>query len=518
MAHDHFAKHLSNIRERHVLGTIRADATSFFLGLPYRLVQPQYGCTHGMMSTSMDNTSNTMLASFNPATGDLLGQVPIATLDDVTLAVGTARQAQKQWAAISLQDRVSLITRAYHALDAPFAAGIAQLLSMEMGKDLTRATDEVTACLESGPSLAHQAGQALRPIPLQGGTQSYVPLGVVGVISPWNYPVEMAHNLIVPALMAGNSVVLKPSEQTPLVADQFFGRLARELPESLLTILHGDSNVGQLLVESDIQMIAFTGSLAAGRDIMQRAALKIKRLVMELGGNDPMIVMKDADLERAARLAVEIGLENSGQMCTSIERVYVDASVAAEFEKQVIHYSRHYETKVGPWHQGDVEIGPIINLRQFDKIVQHLKDAETKGGRFIVGSSHHKPPYIRPTIVSGMTRDMKLEQEETFGPVLGISTFSHIQEAIDRANDSEFGLGAIVFGHEGAQEVAQALEAGMVGINQGQGGTGPWVGAKQSGFGYHGTKDGHRQFAQVKVIAEEDPDKCHDEEDSDEDE
>jgi aldehyde dehydrogenase (NAD+)/succinate-semialdehyde dehydrogenase/glutarate-semialdehyde dehydrogenase len=255
-------------------------------------------------------------------------------------------------------------------------------------------------------------------------------------------------------------------------------------------------------------MVAFTGSQATGRDIMRRASATVKRLVMELGGNDPMIVLKDADLERAARFAVAGGFENSGQMCTSIERVYVHEDVAAEFEEKVAHIASRY--KVGPWNETNVNIGPIINAKQHAKIMDHILDAEQKGGRFLVGhgsekedDDRYKPPYISPTVIADMTPDMKLEREETFGPVIGIATFANIQEAIDRANDSDYGLGAVVFGHEEAQDVAAQLEAGMVGINQGQGSAGgPWVGAKQSGFGYHGTKDGHRQFAQIKIIAQ----------------
>ena len=490
----------------------------------------KWSVAHAMSTTTTADTTDTtttrrILSSFNPATGELLGELPMATPEDIVQAVSKAHVAQKQWAKKRLSERVSLVTQAYQSLvqsndSGSFQMGMAQLLSMEMGKDLQRATGEVVVCIESGPFIAQEVAEALQPISLtEGATQHFVPLGVVGVISPWNYPLEMANNLILPALIAGNTVILKPSEQTPLVANEFFGRIRQALPESVLTVIHGDGQVGQWLVDNkQIQMIAFTGSLATGRDIMKRSANTIKRLVMELGGNDPMIVLHDADLDLAARLAVEIGFENSGQMCTSIERIYVDASIASEFESKVTQYARdHYENKVGPWNQPNVEIGPIINTKQHAKIVEHIVDAEQKGGRFLVGSSQQQVPYITPTIISGMTQEMKLEQEETFGPVIGISKFTNVQEAIDRANDSVFGLGAIVVGYQGAHDVAHALEAGMVGINQGQGGFGPWVGAKQSGFGYHGTQDGHRQFAQIKIIAKAEPDDDDFEEEEEED-
>jgi succinate-semialdehyde dehydrogenase/glutarate-semialdehyde dehydrogenase len=460
--------------------------------------------------TTTETPTLSMLSSYDPATGDLLGQVPIASMETIQSSIQEAYHVQKtNWSQYSLDDRVTLLQQAYEESVQPFQEGISQLLSMEMGKDLGRARSEVRGAIRSGPYYAQEAAQALYPHSLgRGSTQYYIPLGVVVVISPWNYPVMMANNLIVPALVAGNTVLLKPSEETPLVANEFFGRLGQHLPKGVLTVLQGNGpTVGQPLVESPLtHMIAFTGSPATGRRIMERAAPRLKRLVMELGGNDPMIVLGDANVEHAARFAVAGGFENSGQMCTGIERVYVHESIATEFERLVTQYANKY--RVGPWNTTNVHqlIGPIINEKQHAKIVQHIQDANQKGGRFLVGSSPDDllvPPYIPPTVIADMTRDMLLEQDETFGPVIGIATFTTVEEVIERANDSELGLGAVVFGYNQAQEVADRLEAGMVGINQGQGGPGPWVGAKQSGVGYHGTPEGHRQFAQVKVVSGE---------------
>lgn len=268
-----------------------------------------------------------------------------------------------------------------------------------------------------------------------------------------------------------------------------------------MTIVHGDRETGKALVESEIQMIAFTGSKVAGQDIMARAASKVKRLVMELGGKDPMIVMRDANLEQAARFAVAGSFENSGQMCTSIERIYVDERIADKFEQRVTEIANMYQ--IGPWDMPSVNIGPIINATQHAKIVEQIKDAEEKGATILLGGSQQPERYIRPTVITGMTPEMKIETEETFGPVVSISRYSDVEEAIERANASEYGLGAVVFGNQGVQDVAEELEAGMVGINQGQGGSGdaPWVGAKQSGLGFHGSVDGHRQFAQVRVVS-----------------
>ena len=441
------------------------------------------------------------IQSFNPSNGELLGEVNNASRDEVVQTVRQSKAAQKAWRKLPINERVRTIIRAYQHLD-QHADSFSELLAREMGKDIGRAIGEATGAIYMGQHYAEEAQRALNTRKLSGSTElQYRPLGVVGVISPWNYPVMMANNLIVPALVAGNTVILKPSEETPLIAQAFFGELQKHLPEGVLTILHGDRETGKALVEGDIQMIAFTGSKAAGQDIMVRAASKVKRLVMELGGKDPMIVMRDANLEQAARFAVAGSFENSGQMCTSIERIYVDERIADKFEQRVTEIANMYQ--IGPWDMPNVNIGPIINATQHGKIVEQLKDAQQKGATFLLGDIEQPERYIRPTVITGMTPEMKLETEETFGPVVAISRYSDIEDAIERANNSEYGLGAVVFGNQGANEVADELDAGMVGINQGQGGSGdaPWVGAKQSGLGYHGSVDGHRQFAQVKVVS-----------------
>ena len=441
------------------------------------------------------------IQSFNPSNGELLGEVNNASRDEVVQTIRQSKAAQKAWRKLPINERVRTIIRAYQHID-QHADSFSELLAREMGKDIRRATGEATGAIYMGQHYAEDAQRALNTRKLSGSTElQYRPLGVVGVISPWNYPVMMANNLIVPALVAGNTVILKPSEETPLIAQAFFGELQKHLPEGVLTILHGDRETGKALVEGDIQMIAFTGSKAAGQDIMVRAASKVKRLVMELGGKDPMIVMRDANLEQAARFAVAGSFENSGQMCTSIERIYVDERIADKFEQRVTEIANMYQ--IGPWDMPNVNIGPIINATQHGKIADQLKDAQQKGATFLLGGIEQPERYIRPTVITGMTPEMKLETEETFGPVVAISRYSNIEDAIERANNSEYGLGAVVFGNQGVNDVADELDAGMVGINQGQGGSGdaPWVGAKQSGLGYHGSVDGHRQFAQVKVVS-----------------
>ena len=444
---------------------------------------------------------NTHLSSYDPSTGRELGKVPIAQPADLPAIVKNAKEAAKQWQSLGMSERLNLVRDAFTRIE-PHTHELGILLSQEMGKDARRSMSEVGGSAYSASYIAEQAFSALQSQKLNRTTElQYQPLGVAAVISPWNYPMAMACNLIVPALIAGNTVVFKPSEETPLIAQAFVDLLNEVLPKDVLQIVHGNGDVGKALVESDVNLIAFTGSMAAGQDIMTRAAGGLKRLIMELGGNDPMIVMRNANIEAAARFAVASSLENTGQMCTSTERIYVDASIAERFEARVVQIASEF--RAGAWNETNVQIGPIINEKQHRNIMHHVQDAIDKGAQLLLGSVDQQPPFINPVVLSGMSSEMKIEREETFGPVIAISHFDNLNEAINRANDSVYGLGAVVFGEQGATEVANRLDAGMVAVNQGVGGAGdsPWVGAKHSGYGFHGSPAGHQQFAQVRVLS-----------------
>ncbi|MBI9090053.1 MAG: aldehyde dehydrogenase family protein [Desulfobacterium sp.] len=442
-----------------------------------------------------------ILTSYDPGTGERIGEVKISTPDQIRKKVTLAHGAAPAWRNLGLNGRLALLEKAWAGAE-PHIPELAELISREMGKDIQRSSGEASGSVHGGSYIAKEAWDALQSKSVGGRTTiEYKPLGVAAVISPWNYPLAMANNLIVPALMAGNPVVFKPSEETPLVADLFVEILNRVLPQHVLQVVHGTAEQGRALVEDRVNLIAFTGSQAVGKEIMARAASQVKRLVMELGGNDPMIVLSDADIGSAAGFAVASAFENAGQMCTSTERIYVDEQIADQFEAQVTAIASRYKT--GPWNMQGVNIGPIVNKKQHAMIIHHIRDAETKGARVLLGGSDQTAPYIQPTVIADMTPDMTMEQDETFGPVVAIGKFKTVDEAVERANDSPYGLGAVVFGQKQAQAVAEQLEAGMIGINQGVGGGGnaPWVGAKQSGFGFHGSPDGHRQFAQVRVIS-----------------
>ncbi len=447
---------------------------------------------------------NNILKSYDPSSGDLLGQVDITSAEEIHEKVRAARVAQKHWGTLSVDDRMEYLKRAAEVLRFRLDE-TAKLLSQENGKSYGRAVSEVQSCCDDVSYKTGEIKEAIKTQITEGYGRvtrlEYNPLGVCGIIAPWNYPVSMGHWLIIPALTAGNTVVYKPSEETPLVAKAYVDAFNEVLPENVLQIIFGDRRQGEALVRSDIDLIAFTGSRTAGKKIMEAAAPGLKRLIMEMGGKDPMIVLEDANLERAAKFAVASSFENSGQMCISTERILVDRKIAPKFEELAATFAQRYKT--GPWNDPDADIGPIINEKQRNKILEHINDALRKGARLLFGGESHPDRYIMPTVLADINEGMLIWQEETFGPVACISTYKTIEEAIDMANNSDLGLGASVFGNENADYVAERLEAGMVGINQGPGnspGDMPWVGAKESGIGYHGSPDGHRQFTQARVI------------------
>lgn len=447
---------------------------------------------------------NEFLESRNPVNQEVIGKVLITDIDTINDIVKRSKIAQKKWGKLSVDERIQRLVKASEQL-IPEINRLAVLLSKEMGKDLNRSTGEVSGCAHDVSYRASDVKNAIQTQIFQSSgmkTQmQYNALGVCAVISPWNYPLAMAHWLIIPALVAGNSVVFKPSEETPLIAQAYVDLFNKILPKDVLQIIHGDEKQGKALVNSDVNLIAFTGSKETGKDIMKNASTSLKRLIMELGGKDPLIVLKDADIDKAARFAVASSFENAGQMCNSTERVFVDKSIAEVFESRAIAYAQQY--KVGSWDEQS-DIGPIINEKQRSVILTQIEDAVQKGAKIIFGDEQNRKGFILPTVITNVNNEMKIFQEETFGPVVSICYFDTNEEAISKANNSDFGLGAVVYGKDGVNDIADKMEAGMVGINQGIGSAGdtPWVGSKQSGFGYHGSPDGHRQFTQVKVITQ----------------
>jgi len=446
------------------------------------------------------------LVIHDPATGDEVGRVPVTPVSAIPAIVARARAAQTAWGAAGLEARRDALLPAGEALVRE-SERIGHLLTREMGKPLKQAIGEVKHCGASlGETLAEIVA-ALSPERIEDAkTVSelvFDPFGVCAAITPWNFPVSMPHWTVVPALMAGNAVVLKPSEKTPLVAAEYARILAAHLPPDVLQVVHGDEAQGKALVDAEVSLIAFTGSREAGRQILAAAGKELKRVILELGGKDPLVVLDDADLEAAADFAAMNAFRNSGQVCVSTERIYVAEPVAERFE--ALLSTRTAAIRVGSGLDEGTQVGPVVDSGQRDKILRQIDRAVRGGARVVAGGKGHHGNFVMPTVLANVTRDMPIQREETFGPVVTIERVKDDEAAIAAANDTPYGLGAAVFGKDlaRAERVARRLTAGMVGINKGCGGAAgtPWVGARQSGYGYHSGRDGHRQFAQVRVVS-----------------
>lgn len=444
------------------------------------------------------------LKSYNPATGDLVGDVPVTPVEEVPAIVARARAAQPAWEALGLEGRAELLKRAIPIL-AERAQRHGELITAEMGKPIKEGVGEAKSLGYDIDQELDEIAEALSPEVVEDkrarSTIYHDPLGVVGAITPWNFPMSMPSWMLIPSLAAGNTVVFKPSEETPLCGQAYADALNEVLPEDVLIVVHGADAQGKAIVQSDVDMIAFTGSREAGKHIMREASSSLKRLVLELGGKDPMIVLEDADLEKAAKFAAMNSFRNAGQVCVSTERIFVLESVADDFEKALAGIAT--AMKVGDGAEGP-DVGPMVNPRQRDHVLAQVDAAVASGARVLAGGSGHHENFVTPTVLVGVTEDMDIAAAETFGPVACVTRVASVDEAVERANHTRFGLGAVVFGgdDERTDAVARRLTAGMIGVNRpinGASGT-PWVGARESGFGFHKSKDGHRQFTQTRVV------------------
>ena len=447
-----------------------------------------------------------VLESFDPATGDLVGSVPVTPASQIPTIVARARAASADWASRSTGERAAMLEAGGEALLAR-AEEIGTLLCREMGKPLREAIGEVRGCGSSMAETCREIAEALEPV-VRGDAHTaseihFDPLGVCAAITPWNFPVAMPHWLVVPALMAGNTVVLKPSELTPLVAQAYADCLIPHLPEGVLQVVHGADEQGRALVAADIDLIAFTGSREVGKKILEAAGRGLTRVILELGGNDPLVVLDDADIDAAARFAARNSFRNAGQVCVSTERIYVDERVAEAFEQRLVELAG--QLTVGPGLEEGVDVGPMISAEQRDHVLRQVEHALVQGAMLRHGEPEARGNFVRPIVLTGLTHMMDIMREETFGPVACVMRVHDAEEAVRLANDSPFGLGAVVFGadEDRAASVARRLRAGMIGVNRSCGGAGgtPWVGAGESGYNFHGGPEGHRQFAQVRVLS-----------------
>jgi acyl-CoA reductase-like NAD-dependent aldehyde dehydrogenase len=445
------------------------------------------------------------LKSFNPATGELVGVVTVTPVESIPGLVSKARAVFPAWRDLGARGRKETILPAgQRLLDRAEELGL--LLTNEMGKPLKEAVGEVRSCGEGLREALDEMVDAFAPEVIEDkhtrSTVFHDPLGVCAAITPWNFPIAMPHWMVLPALMAGNTVVLKPSEETPLIAQAYADVLNEVLPADVLQVVHGDETQGKALVAADVDLIAFTGSREAGKNILAAASGGLKRVILELGGKDPLIVLADADVKAAARFAVRNSFRNAGQVCVSTERIYVDQAIADQFEQEVVRLT--LDLKVGAGTEAGVQVGPMVNERQRDHVIEQVQRALAGGARLLCGDTTPNGNFLAPAVLTGVTHEMSIMRDETFGPVACIARVESEDEAVRLANDTPFGLGAVVFGEEQhAEAVARRLDAGMVAVNRGVGGASgtPWVGAKESGYSFHSGRDGHRQFTQVRVLS-----------------
>jgi succinate-semialdehyde dehydrogenase/glutarate-semialdehyde dehydrogenase len=437
---------------------------------------------------------------YNPATTAEIGRAPLTMPEEVARAVGRARVAQPSWSARSFHERGAVIMQARKiVLDE--LDEIAALISSETGKPAAEATAmELAPSLDLMQYFARKSATLLRPRRVSVGLywtmgrssyEIYKPLGVVGIISPWNFPWATPLDEVVMALMAGNSVVLKPSELTPLTALKIHEVLSRAgLPENVFQVVSGDGSTGAALVASGVDKIMFTGSVATGRRVAEAAAKYLIPVVLELGGKDPMIVFDDANVANAARGVVWGAFANCGQSCSSVERCYVHESIAEQFTAEVVKETKRLRQANGK--DTIYDLGPMSSERQLSIVERHVNQARNLGAVALTGGERLRDvagPFYPPTVLTNVTHEMDVMREETFGPVLPIMTFRTDDEAIRLANDSDFGLTASVWTNNIArgQQLARQIEAGTVTINEvlythaiAQT---PWGGMKQSGLG-----------------------------------
>jgi len=451
--------------------------------------------------------SDRSLDVINPATERVFARCPAATQAQLDQAVAAARRAFETWRRTSYEERAAVLKRVAEMLRQHQGA-LAELLTREQGKPLSQARDEI------GRAFSQSEGMTRIAIPVETLADDaerrielhYVPLGVVGIITPWNAPINLAAGPLTSALYTGNTVVLKPSPYTPLSTLKL-GELVRDIvPRGVLNVLAGGDELGQWMTEHPgIDKISFTGSVATGKKVMASAAGNLKRLTLELGGNDPAIVLDDVDVTAIAPRLYFAAFVNSGQVCMAIKRIYAheriyDAlcdALAVEARKAII----------GDGLDPATQLGPIQNRKQYERVVGILEDTIRSGARIVAGGEvpDRAGYFVAPTIVAGLADDSRLVKEEQFGPILPVLKFTDIEDALRRANDTRYGLSGSVWSSdvERASAIAARLEVGTAWVNQHRvtSAVVPFGGAKESGLGRQYSALGLKGYMEPRVVS-----------------
>ncbi|MDC1383137.1 NAD-dependent succinate-semialdehyde dehydrogenase [Candidatus Puniceispirillum sp.] len=460
----------------------------------------------------VDAVDGRVFGVHNPANGKLIIEVADLNADAVTHAIDAAVPAQKSWAATPAKTR-AMILRRWHDLVIENTDDLAIILTTEMGKPLAESKGEIAY----GASFIDWFGEEARRVCGDVMESPQVdkrlltfkqPIGVFGAITPWNFPIAMIARKVAPGLAAGCACVLKPAEQTPLSALALAELATRAgIPPGVMNIVTGIDApaIGKALCADDrIRKMTFTGSTEVGRILMRQSASTVKKMSLELGGNAPLLVFNDANLDVAIEGAMLSKYRNAGQTCVCANRIFVQDGIYDEFAKRLAEKSA--AINVGDGLDDGVDQGPLIDQQGYKKVLAHVDDAISKGAKVLTGGKSHKMggTFFEPTVLTDMDSSMKMFREETFGPVAGIFRFTDEEEAIKAANDTEFGLAAYLFTENTSRlfRVSEALEYGIVAVNTGifSSEVGPFGGVKNSGLGREGSKYGIDEFLEIKFV------------------
>lgn len=463
----------------------------------------------------IDGPNGASINVLNPANDEIIACVPSVGSVETRSAVEAAWRAKTSWAAKTAEERGALIS-ALAGLMRRDTDRLARIMTLEQGKPLAESRGEIRYAI-SFLDWAAEEGKRLYGdiIPASTSDKRILvlrqPVGVSAIITPWNFPSAMITRKLGPALAAGCTVVIKPSEETPLSAIAI-GELACEagIPAGVINIITGKaSDIGDALFDDDrVRKLSFTGSTDVGRILMKKASKHLLRLSLELGGHAPFIVFDDADLEHSVNAAVACKFRNAGQTCICANRFYVQSGIYDTFNARFSEKIR--ELKIGDGSKPGVDIGPLINDSAVEKVESQIDDAQSHGGRVLVGGNRRKldgmaDRFFEPTLLEGMTTEMLISHEETFGPVAPVAKFTHEQEVIEQANSSEYGLAAYFFTRDASRlmRVAESLEYGIVGANDGGPSTAqaPFGGVKHSGFGREGGRYVMDEYTELKYIS-----------------
>ncbi|MFQ6616801.1 MAG: aldehyde dehydrogenase family protein, partial [Fidelibacterota bacterium] len=453
----------------------------------------------------------------NPVTGEMITSLPEAADAEIRDKIEKIKGSLPSWQALGLRERSRFITQVRKRLVSEMDRVIDTICD-ETGKPDFDGFIEILVTCEIFRFVAREGPRALKPEKRSPGFLRskrvwihYLPYGGVAVISPWNYPLILTAGPIVQALMAGNGVILKPSEYATLTAlklKEIFDRAG--FPSGIFQVVVGSGSVGEKVVEDrETRLISFTGSIPVGKKIAVACAERLKPAILELGGKDPVIVLEDANLDRAARAAVWGGFHNGGQTCISVERVFVVESVAEDFIERLTGMARQIQVGADRFHS---DVGSIIHQRQLDTVVAQVNDARNHGARVLVGGDPLPGLggfFLEPTVVTGAQDTMEIMKEETFGPVIAVSTVKNAEEAMKRANSGAYGLNASIFTEDRfkARQMAERLEAGNICINDVLTNylcaSLPFGGTKESGIGRLQGLEGLRSFARTQSVCED---------------